>query len=86
MLASIFGLDPGVTDTVAQYGAQFTSLKFSRDDRTRGRSDRPRYRRPRRLRSRASKHCRVGEDGHAEQARRRNSCRPTRAAPTASPA
>ncbi|UUZ56204.1 hypothetical protein LP419_13525 [Massilia sp. H-1] len=32
MLASIFGLDPGVTDTVAQYGAQFTSLKFSRDD------------------------------------------------------
>ncbi len=32
LLASIFGLDPGVTDTVAQYGAQFTSLKFSRDD------------------------------------------------------
>jgi Zn-dependent protease with chaperone function len=32
LIASIFGLDPGVTDTVAQYGAQFTSLKFSRDD------------------------------------------------------
>ncbi|HEY0062031.1 MAG TPA: M48 family metallopeptidase [Telluria sp.] len=32
LIASIFGLDPGITDTVAQYGAQFTSLKFSRDD------------------------------------------------------
>jgi predicted Zn-dependent protease len=32
VLASILGIDPGITDTVAQYGAQFTSLKFSRDD------------------------------------------------------
>lgn len=32
IIASVFGLDPGTTDTVAQYGAQFASLKFSRDD------------------------------------------------------
>ncbi|MES2019437.1 MAG: M48 family metallopeptidase [Pseudomonadota bacterium] len=32
LVASIFGVDPSVTDTVARYGAQFISLKFSRDD------------------------------------------------------
>ncbi len=32
LVASIFGLDAGITDRVAQVGAQFTSLKFSRDD------------------------------------------------------
>ena len=32
LLSSIFGIDPNVTDTVARYGAQFASLKFSRDD------------------------------------------------------
>ena len=32
VLASLLGIDPGITDTVAQYGAQFASLKFSRDD------------------------------------------------------
>ncbi len=32
LVASLLGLDPGVTDTVAQYAAQFASLKFSRDD------------------------------------------------------
>lgn len=32
VLASLLGIDPGITDSVAQYGAQFASLKFSRDD------------------------------------------------------
>lgn len=32
VLAALLGIDPGITDTVAQYGAQFASLKFSRDD------------------------------------------------------
>jgi len=32
LLASIFGIDPSVTDTFARYGAQFASLKYSRDD------------------------------------------------------
>jgi predicted Zn-dependent protease len=32
VLASIFGLDPSITDTVARYTAQFASLKYSRDD------------------------------------------------------
>ncbi len=32
LIASWLGIDPGITDTVAQYGAQFASLKFSRDD------------------------------------------------------
>ncbi|MFB9244617.1 M48 family metallopeptidase [Massilia antarctica] len=32
VIAAVLGIDPGVTDTVAQYGAQFASLKFSRDD------------------------------------------------------
>jgi len=32
LLSAVTGIDPGITDTVAQYGAQFTSLKFSRDD------------------------------------------------------
>ncbi|NHZ97902.1 M48 family metallopeptidase [Massilia sp. CCM 8734] len=32
IVAQVFGLDPATTDTVAQYGAQFASLKFSRDD------------------------------------------------------
>jgi Zn-dependent protease with chaperone function len=32
LIASYLGIDPGVTDTVAQYGAQFLSLKYSRDD------------------------------------------------------
>lgn len=32
IIASVFGVDPNLTDTVAQYGAQFASLKFSRDD------------------------------------------------------
>ncbi len=32
LIASIFGVDPNVTDTVARYGARFASLKFSRDD------------------------------------------------------
>ena len=31
-LAAVLGIDPRVTDTVAQYGSQFASLKFSRDD------------------------------------------------------
>ena len=31
-LSAILGIDPRVTDTVAQYGAQFASLKYSRDD------------------------------------------------------
>ena len=32
VIAAIFGVDPGITDTVARYGAQFASLKYSRDD------------------------------------------------------
>ena len=32
VLSAILGVDPGITDTVARYGAQFASLKFSRDD------------------------------------------------------
>ena len=32
VLAAVLGVDPCITDTVAQYGAQFASLKFSRDD------------------------------------------------------
>lgn len=32
VLSALLGIDPGITDTVAQYGAQFASLKFSRDD------------------------------------------------------
>ena len=32
VLSAILGVDPGLTDTVARYGAQFASLKFSRDD------------------------------------------------------
>ncbi|MBC7686265.1 MAG: M48 family metallopeptidase [Bdellovibrionales bacterium] len=32
LLSAILGVDPGLTDTVARYGAQFASLKFSRDD------------------------------------------------------
>ena len=32
LVSAFTGVDPGITDTVAQYGAQFTSLKFSRDD------------------------------------------------------
>ena len=31
-VAAYLGIDPRVTDTVAQYGAQLASLKFSRDD------------------------------------------------------
>jgi Zn-dependent protease with chaperone function len=31
-LAAVLGIDPRVTDTVAQYGAQFASLKYGRDD------------------------------------------------------
>ena len=31
-LSAFLGIDPRVTDTVAQYGAQFASLKYSRDD------------------------------------------------------
>ena len=30
--AALLGIDPGITDTVAQYGAQAFSLKYSRDD------------------------------------------------------
>lgn len=32
VIASIFGIDPGITDTVAQYTAKGFSLKYSRDD------------------------------------------------------
>ena len=32
LISSIFGVDPNLTDTVARYGAQFLSLKYSRDD------------------------------------------------------
>jgi predicted Zn-dependent protease len=32
VLSAWLGIDPRVTDTVAQYGAQLASLKFSRDD------------------------------------------------------
>ena len=32
LLSAWLGIDPGITDTAAQYGAQFASLKFSRDD------------------------------------------------------
>lgn len=32
LVSSWLGIDPGVTDTVARYGAQFASLKYSRDD------------------------------------------------------
>ncbi len=31
-VAAWLGIDPGITDTVAQYGAHFASLKYSRDD------------------------------------------------------
>lgn len=31
-VAAVFGINPNITDTVAQYGSQFASLKFSRDD------------------------------------------------------
>ena len=32
VLSAWLGIDPGITDTVAQYGAQFAALKYSRDD------------------------------------------------------
>ena len=32
LISAIFGVDPGITDTVARYGAQAASLKYSRDD------------------------------------------------------
>ena len=32
VLSAILGVDPNLTDTVARYGVQFASLKFSRDD------------------------------------------------------
>ncbi len=32
LIAGIFGIDPGITGTIANYGAQFAGLKFSRDD------------------------------------------------------
>lgn len=32
LLSGIFGIDPGITGTLASYGAQFAGLKFSRDD------------------------------------------------------
>jgi Zn-dependent protease with chaperone function len=32
LLGAYFGIDPRVTDTVAQYGTQLISLKYSRDD------------------------------------------------------
>ncbi len=31
-VAAYFGIDPGITDTVAQYGTQALALKYSRDD------------------------------------------------------
>lgn len=31
-VSAVFGVDPGLTDTVAQYGSQLLSLKYSRDD------------------------------------------------------
>lgn len=31
-VAAFFGIDPGITDTVAQYGTQALALKYSRDD------------------------------------------------------
>ena len=32
VLSAWLGIDPNITDTVAQYGSHFASLKFSRDD------------------------------------------------------
>ncbi|HEY0490953.1 MAG TPA: M48 family metallopeptidase [Telluria sp.] len=32
LLSGVLGIDPRLTDTVAQYGSQLASLKFSRDD------------------------------------------------------
>jgi predicted Zn-dependent protease len=32
LISGIFGIDPGITGTIANYGAQFAGLKFSRDD------------------------------------------------------
>ena len=32
LISGIFGIDPSITGTVANYGAQFAGLKFSRDD------------------------------------------------------
>jgi Zn-dependent protease with chaperone function len=32
LISGIFGIDPGITGTIASYGAQFAGLKFSRDD------------------------------------------------------
>jgi predicted Zn-dependent protease len=32
LVAGIFGIDPGITGAVANYGAQFIGLKFSRDE------------------------------------------------------
>lgn len=32
LISGIFGIDPGITGTLASYGAQFAGLKFSRDD------------------------------------------------------
>jgi predicted Zn-dependent protease len=32
LASGIFGIDPGITGTIANYGAQFAGLKFSRDD------------------------------------------------------
>jgi predicted Zn-dependent protease len=32
VVSGLFGIDPGITGTVANYGAQFVGLKFSRDD------------------------------------------------------
>lgn len=32
LISGIFGVDPGITNTVAQYGTQMLALKYSRDD------------------------------------------------------
>ncbi|BDT57518.1 lipoprotein [Massilia varians] len=32
LVSGLFGIDPSITGTVANYGAQFVGLKFSRDD------------------------------------------------------
>ena len=32
LVSSIFGIDPNITGTIANYGAQFAGLKYSRDD------------------------------------------------------
>jgi Zn-dependent protease with chaperone function len=87
-VAAYFGIDPRVTDSVAQQAGQFVVLKFSRDDEREadlvGLDLAGLPRAPVTIRAPA---WRCGRRWRPwVNANRSNSCRPTPAAPTASPA